>query len=477
MKVQLLFSPFLKDNRRIFHPMHTSPPLGILYIAAYIRKFFPGLSLKITDGALLGWKRAFEEILIFKPDVLMISFTTCCAISAFTLINKIKSLYPSIKVILGGPHVSAIPDEPFERSACDVVVIGEGERVSLELLNAISQKKSFDNIDGIIWRSQKGIVKNKPPRFISNIDNIPFPARDLIDLKQYKNWYVSLSSSETSVLSSRGCPYDCTPCANSVWKSAKPHLRLRSPANYADELEVLKKEYGINEVFDMCDEFNSVPEHAIDICKEIKKRNLNMTWKTLVRAWPLPEELVRLMAESGCWHVNLGIESGNQSTLDGIKKGITIEQVEQACALFKKYGIKVCGNIMFYNVWEEGGKLYFENEKDSLNTLAFAKKLVKKHLLSYTMCNITTPYPGSRLYQIAKKNNLIQTDPLPIWDEWPLWNGPVMKLPSVNPRVIANTYFRGNFLGASFLFKSGHWRFKHFPIYFGRILRCLGIIS
>ena len=470
MKIHFVFSPPIKRPKQSALPEHVYPPLGILYLAGYIRKFLPELELKATDGLLLGLEGTYNEITRYSPDVVFISFITPCAQGAYELARKLKENAPGLIIVMGGPHATAIPSEPFEKSPCDMVVRGEGEQTSLELVKALLAKSSLSEVDGLCWRDKNEVVTNKPRQFIKDLDEIPFPARDLLSSREYRGWFVTKKNPETIILSSRGCPFECTFCSNIIWKSSKPWLRLRSPKNIVDEIEHLGKTYSIREFFDNGDEFNNNIEHATAVCQELIKRNLGVTWKAQLRAHPLPEKLVRLMAESGCWYVHLGIESGSQRTLDGIKKHITLEQVEKACKLLKKYNIKVFGLFMLYNVWEEEGRLQYENTRDTLNTLAFAKRMVDKGLLSYVSSTIATPYPGSELYDIAKRHQLFNSGLSQNWERWLNSNDFIMQLPGVTEKEAGSVYFRASILKAYCFLKSGNWKLKDIPLFIDKAI-------
>ena len=475
MKIHLVFSPPLKRPKQSALPERIYPPLGILYLAGYLRKYLPKLELKATDGLLLGLHDTFNEVTRFGPDIVFISFITPCAQGAYELVRQLKEHDNSLVVVMGGPHATALPYEAFAMSPCDIVVSGEGEQTSLELVSALIRKKTLAGIDGLYWKNNGEVVANNPRKFITDLDDIPFPARDLINMKDYQGWFVTQNTPETIILSSRGCPFDCTFCSNVIWKSSKPWLRVRSPKNIVDEIEYLKKNYSIGEIFDNGDEFNNNPAHGIAVCKELISRDLNITWKAQLRAHPLPKELVKLMAESGCWYVHLGIESGNQRTLDGIKKHITLEQVEQACTLLKKYNIKVFGLFMLYNVWEDDECLQYEDTQDTLKTLAFAKRMVDRGLLSYVSSTIATPYPGSKLFEIARKHSLFQPGIDHDWERWLTEDDFIMNLPGVTRKAAGNIYFRASVLRAYCFLKSGNWKLKDVPLFANKAFHAIRI--
>jgi anaerobic magnesium-protoporphyrin IX monomethyl ester cyclase len=474
MKIHLINSP-VKNRARISSLMYDNyPPLGILYIAGYLRHFDPSLEIKVTDGLLEGWDRTLQEIKSFKPDVVLISFLTPVAISAYALVDEVKSMDPSIFTVIGGPHATALPAEAFECSQCDSVVAGEGEQTALELIRALEQKENIEAVNGIVWKKGSEIIYNPPRQFIEPLDSIPYPARDLVDIKRYRGWFYIKNPPETTFTMSRGCAYNCNFCSNGVWKSSTPALRFRSPAKIVDEMQSLK-EQGFNSLFDTSDEFNNNLDHAVAICREMLNRNLKISWRTSLRAHPISEELVRLMAETGCWWVQLGIESGNQRTLDGIGKKINLDQVEHTLALLNKYKIRVFGLFMLFHFWEKGGRLFSESVEDAENTLAYIRKLVGKKLLAYVSTNITTPYPGSQLYNIARRHNLFQRDMDLQWDRWHTDQDLMVHMPGVTKKQATKIYFRGSLIRSYCYLKSGEWRITDVPLLFGRAVRVLAM--
>jgi anaerobic magnesium-protoporphyrin IX monomethyl ester cyclase len=474
MKIHLINSP-VKTRARISSLMYDNyPPLGILYIAGYLRHFEPSLEIKVTDGLLEGWDNTLQEIKSFRPDVVLISFLTPIAVSAYALVNEVKAISASIYTVLGGPHATALPTEPFECSLCDYVVVGEGEQTALELIRALGQLQKIEAVNGVVWKKGSEIVHNPARQFIEPLDSIPYPARDLINIKRYKGWFYIKNPPETTFTMSRGCAFNCNFCSNAVWKSSKPVLRFRSPAAIVDEMQRLK-EQGFHSLFDTSDEFNNKLDHAIAICREMLDRNLKISWRTSLRAQPISEDLVRLMAEAGCWWVQLGIESGNQRTLDGIGKKINLDQVEHALELLKKYKIRVFGLFMLFHFWEEEGRLFSEGVDEAQKTLAYIRKLVRRKLLAYVSTNITTPYPGSLLFQIARRHNLFQRDMDHHWDRWHTDEDLLVHIPGVTKKQATQVYFRGSLIRSYCYLKSGEWRIGDIPLLCSRAARVLAM--
>lgn len=462
VKIHFVFAPPILKSRYGESWEGALPPLGILYLASYLRSKMEGLEIRATDGLIKGMEGTLSEVRAFRPDVLCASFYTAVALGAYKLINTVKAEFPDITVIVGGVHATALPGEALTHSATDVVVRGEGERTLFELIKLLNEFNSLSptalkDIDGIVFLDEDGrIVQTRTRRYIADLDTIPFPAWDLLPMNDYRGYYLYKRAPEYSMLFSRGCPFDCTFCPNEVWKLSKPFVRVRSPQNVVDEMEKLIKEHGIKEVQDVSDELNNNIRNALAICNEINRRKLDITWRTLLRAYPLPEELVRAMAESGCWLISLGIETGNPETLEGVKKHFTLQQVERACRLLHQYGIKVQGLFMLFNVWERNGELGYETVQMSQNTIKFAERLVDQGLLDYTSWAIATPYPGSELYNIARRHGLIKGSLVGNWDAWIRDDPFVMKLPGISDRDQARLFRKASMLGVKCALKSGN---------------------
>lgn len=436
-----------------------APPLGVLYLAAALREAFPGMEVGVVDGLTEGFERTWGLVQDFRPDFLGISFYTTAARGAYELARRAKGAFPGVRVVVGGPHATALPEEALSQGCVDVVVRGEGEATLVELTHAWLSGAPWETVApkvaGIAWAGG-GKVWINPARPHVPVETLPLPARDLIPMKRYKGFYLSKQRPETSAVLSRGCPFWCTFCSNAVWKLAGPAVRVRTAQSVVAEFEHLSQAFGIREVFDHADEFNANPHRALEIAQALRERRLGMTWKTQVRAFPLPPQLVKAMAEAGCWYVHLGIESGNERTLRGIGKGVTLAQVEEACRVLKDHGIKVHGLFMLFNVWEEGGQLVFEGVEETLRTLEFADKLASAKLLDYMGWSVTTPYPGSRLYEIASRNHLIKPHLRDAWEKWLVEDSFVMSLPGVTDRDMARAKTKGSVLRAKLMLRSGH---------------------
>lgn len=479
MKIQFVLAPPEKKLRLGEMYEHISPPLGILYLAAYLREHIAGLELRAVDGPRKGFDHTLRKITAFDPDVLCVSYYVTSTLGAYKMIDILKQRNPRMLCVVGGHQVTALPGEALRRSRTDIEVYSEGEVTLAEIVGEYMktgdiQRVDLSRIQGIGYLD-RGRLKTTPPRpLVRDLDSLPFPARDLIDLQDYSGWYITRQRPQARVIFARGCPYRCTFCSNRVWNRPGVGVRTRSPKNIADELTVLRREYGIREFFDDSDELNHDIPKAIAICDEIKRRDLGMTWKCQLRSNNLPEELVKAMAAAGCWFVHLGIESANQRTLDGIRKRITVEQGIAACQLLKRNGIKVLALFMLFNAWEEGDRLCFEGVKETLKTLGLAVKLLKAGTIQLISASPTVPYPGSELYDIVRRRGLIKPGLDQNWDAWLRDETYIMQLPGIKEWQMAAVRSWANLIIIISFLRFGHFSIQDLPFFIKRVLKVVG---
>jgi len=424
---------------------------------------------QLMDIKLVNLK-ILEEIKNFNPDILGVSFTTQAANGAYKIINRIKKISPETLIVCGGPHPTTLPEEVLNSSNSEIVVVGEGEETFLEIVRNYLAENKLCNIKGTVIKSDTGIKKNPLRPLIQNLDDIPFPDRSLLDIRKYPGYHYKKMPFDTSIISARGCPYNCVYCSNPVWKLQKPWYRLRSPKNIVDEMEFLKNEYNIKEFYDETDEFNGSLKWAKEVCDEIIKRQLNIFWKVQMRADNVDEELAVKMKKSGCWLAFFGIETGNDRTSKGVNKNITQDIVLKSLTIFKKNKVKTFALLMAFNVWEENDLLVYEGLDETKKTLEFAKRLIKEGLLDLISWSLTTPYPGSKLYEIAKRHNIIDKDLLNEWDYFDSSANFVMKLPNISEKDWFYIQKEGKKIQAWLLIKSGTFNWRSILIYFKKLM-------
>ena len=452
------------------------PPLGVLYLASYARSRYPHLEFLVIDGYRTRKRVLFEKVFDFKPDVVGVSMTSPSSTGAYDVINEIKKeLGEGVLVLSGGPHPSITSVEPLTRSLSDYVVRGEGEIVFSEIIGCLFAGKEQDikKIKSVSYRYDGEIIDNPLMPLIKNISEIPFPARDLLDITDYPGYHYKKRKRDTSLVSSRGCPHQCLYCSNPVWKLQTPWFRTRSPEDVVNEMEWIVQHYGITEFYDQTDQFNGDLRWAKATCDEIIRRKLNVVWKVQMRADHIDDELGEKMAKAGCWLGLFGIETGNDETSSGVGKKISRDQSKRTLRLMKKNNMKTAALLMAFNVWEEEGILKFEDQEKTRETMRFAESLVKDHLVDFISWSLTTPYPGSQLFQIALRHKIIPEELIGRWENWDSSANFIMRLPGITERDWLNLQRKGKWLQVKLLLKSGSLNAASLPVYLRKISRMI----
>lgn len=369
-----------------------TPPLGLGYLAANLRQ--NGVACKIFDFAM--WKnnlsKAVNIVLSENPRFVGVSSLTYSYSKARELIRTIKSKNNNIKIIIGGFHVSALPEVSLSDSGADFVVIGEGEKALLSIVqNCDLKKKKWHEIPGIAFWEAGRIIRNKGCNIIEDIDSLPVPAWDLLSPYSYNDspGYFYSNGSSAPIITSRGCPHQCGFCTS--WVVHGRGIRLRNPERIVDELEMLVKEFGIK-YFDFCDDsFTEDKTHAIAVCKEIIKRKLDINWKTPVgiRLNNIDSQLLAVMKESGCYELSFGIESYDEEVLRINKKPLDKEKIRENISLVKRFGFKTLGLFIL--------GLPGDTEKSILKTINFASRST----FDFVFFSCAVPIPGTEMFDNA----------------------------------------------------------------------------
>ncbi len=378
----------------------TLPHLGLLMLGSVLRK--SGHRVRIIDSTaqILDNKETLEEIKKFQPDIVGFTGVTPSILKAVKMASMVKDLYPSIPILIGGPHFTAIPEKTLmDYPAFNYGVVGEGEITIVELVNALASNRKPSNVPGVAFR-ENGRVRFNPPRPpIMNLDSLPFPAWELLDdfpSKYHPALFKYKRLPSTHIISSRGCPHKCIFCDTSVFSR---RVRFHSPEYVLEMVDFLVKYFKIKEVIFEDDQFLVKQERVAEICEGFLNSKFDIAWSCSGRVDSVSDlALLKLMKRSGCWQINYGIESASQKILDFAKKAITIEQVEKAVSLTRKAGILAKGYFIF--------GLPFETEKTMKTSIRFAKKIP----LSDVSVFMLTPFPGSRMYDIAEQYGTIEND-------------------------------------------------------------------
>jgi len=284
----------------------TFPSLGLLYVSAYLKS--KGIKVRVIDLNI------DKQPKLSGSDIYGITATTPQYSAAKDILNLIKMINPESYVMIGGPHASCYPFQS-QYDGFDLTVVGDGEEATY---NVIKNRRG-KNI--IIY-----------PDEIKNLDELPFPDRDAIDIKKYH--YEIDGVEATNMITSRGCPYSCAFCCRFL-----KGVRFRSAKNVLAEVEELKNKYGYGGIMFYDDIFILKKDRLKEICAGLKK--LNMIWRCFIRANIITEDIIKMMAESGCVEVGMGVESGSQQILNNINKKTSVEQNTEAVRMCHKYGIRL----------------------------------------------------------------------------------------------------------------------------------------
>lgn len=397
------------------------PPIGLLYIASFLKSKKPSYDVRIFDFQVED-RDFFESLRGFKPDIIGITCQTALVYSALTLSEDIKKVLPGVKIIAGGVHPSIRPDDLLKSKDIDIVVRGEGEEAFFEICEAAELKAPFSQIKGISYKDASGKIIHSPKRPINpNIDTYPMPAINLVPIEKYRiSPDLRTGDRFGLILTSRGCPYDCIFCANKLLTERT--YRMRSIKNVIEEVEYYINNHGVNQLMIIDDNFTVNKKRTIELCDEFIRRGYprKLNWWAEARVDSLDEELLAKMKEAGCSILSLGIESGNQRLLDLINKGIAIKDIERAVRLIKKSGIKSRASIIL--------GLPTETKEESRNTVKFAYSLP----IDQVRFSIATPFPGTKLWEIAVKEGKINPESID-WRHLSLMGGYAEHLPPYYP--------------------------------------------
>jgi anaerobic magnesium-protoporphyrin IX monomethyl ester cyclase len=370
------------------------PPLGLLYVAAGLRAWTEA-EVELLDALALHLDQdcIARRIAQSKPDVVGIQAMTFTLVDAIATVRSSKSAYPNAHVSLGGPHVNLYPEETLGIEGVDSLVLGEGERPFADLVNALAGGGDIADVEGVAVMRNGKISTTQARALEANLDSLPHPARDLIDTSLY--WSVLAKHNPvTTAMTSRGCPMKCIFCD-------RPHLgktfRYRSANSVVDEMEDCVKR-GIREIFLYDDTFSIKRERIFEIRDEIKRRGLDVQWDVRARANNLDAEVIKAMKEAGVARLHIGVESGSPRILKIIKKGITIEQAYEAFELCRKYGMTTLSYFMLGNPTE--------TREDIEMTMQF----IRKCKADYAHIAITTPFPGTELYNMGLRQGMFERD-------------------------------------------------------------------
>ena len=400
MRITLLNSPLNQSTLRRLGPIvrnlfYNSPPLGLCYLASVLVE--KNYEVEIIDAAAegLSLEKIMRRIANFSPHLIGVTAFAASADSTYSLAREIKTRFPGVKLVIGGPHITSNPGDLLQHPEIDMAVIGEGEITFRDLAESFEKEEDVYKVKGLAYNVNGKVLFTPPREFIPDLDILPFPARHLVPLRLYKpqpNDRKQLP--KLTMISSRGCPYPCIFCDKNVFKNT---YRSFSPAYIVKEMSALVKDFKAKDIAFLDSTFTPNKNRVYEIIKEIKNSNLDVTWTCSVRADVLDEELLKEMKEAGCWRVRIGIESGNSGVLDFIKKGITKYQVQRVANWAYELDLEPKAFFMIGHL--------VDTKQTIEETIDFACSLPIKDIT----VQINTPLKNTPQYQLMEKYGKIIT--------------------------------------------------------------------
>lgn len=398
LKILLISSPQIESISATY-------PLGLCYIAAVLKE--RNYDVEIFDYSKRPYsaKLFLQEVKKSNPDFIGFTVYSCFYNAIKEMIRILRNEFDMAKIIIGGPHVSALPAYSLEDMHADFAVVGEAELVMPEIIRRAGERcASFDDIKGLAYWSGNSLKFNPGCNLVLDLDRLPFPDRDILPINSYNETIGHIFIAKTPVapiLTSRGCPHHCIFCSTHVIHGRV--FRRRSASNVVDEIEYLIRKYNVKEINFYDDTFSESPEHAIDICKEMTIRKLNISWRTAVglRLSTINEELLGYFKASGCYQLSFGIESFSERLLSQIRKPISKFQIKEKIELIRRCGIETLGFFIL--------GLPTDTEQSIWETINFARNSG----LDFIIFTPLIPFPGSAIFEDiynSKNKQLINWD-------------------------------------------------------------------
>lgn len=411
------FSVFTRNTLGIY----INPPIGIAYIAATLER--AGYKPQVLDAVGLGHEKktisddgnyllhglnTAEIIEAIDPRTKILGFSIMYSqgwVFIREMIQKVAEARPDVTLVVGGEHATALPDFVLEDCpAIDFTIAGEGEISFLRLVHGLTTGEDVTSMPGLAWRDGEGAVHfNGPGQRLNDIDSLPRPAWHLFDMTPYFETILPRPDVEREhrmpILTTRGCPYQCTFCSNPIMWS--PRYIMRDPVKVVDEIEDLVKEYDANTIH-ICDLTATVNKDWIfTFCSEVTGRGLKLTWDmpSGTRSEALDENILAAMYESGCNNLSYAPESGSKRTLKRIKKRVNLGNMTKSAKAAMKQGYLV---KMHFIIGFPG-----ENRLDFLKTMFFSWRMAVVGVQD-AFFNVFSPYPGSELFTDLLEDGTIE---------------------------------------------------------------------
>lgn len=395
------------------------PPIGLAGLASFLKE--NGHDVRLVDLTYFDgdWKD-FENVLFKENPVFVgLTSTTPQITNTYFIANYIKRKLPHANIVVGGPHVSALPEVTLQECAnIDIVVRGVGEETMAE----IASGRQLSEINGLSFRKGNKIISTEKRCGIEDLDALPFPLYEQLPLRYYGHPIMGRSM---GLISGRGCPYSCTFCASNVVHSRG--YQTRSAPNMIEEIELLRNHYGFK-VFSFWDDtFTFAKERVFEFCELILRKGLDIRWSCSTRVDSCSQEMLKMMKRAGCSMLFIGFESGNEDILKKCKKRITIHQSEHFCQLANEERIPICGYFIL--------GLPYDTESSIVQTIDFAIKLG----IDFAQFAVLMPLPGTATWKMGVSGNGLKMVSNS-WDEFGRYQKPVIELPNMSSEQLFRYY-------------------------------------
>ena len=360
-------------------------PIGLAYLASAIREWTSS-RVGILDCLAedLDLEQTLPRIKELAPDVIFFALGTPALEFSRRWILRLKENLPDVKVVAVGPHVTALPEESLGAVPLDFVIRGEPEQSAANLIKALEQGRGLHEVKGISYREGNVYRSNPDQPLMKDVDDFPFPARDLLPNEKYSSPFARRVPFGL-IVTARGCPFQCIYCATRGYYGKT--WRARSVESVISELKEMVTRYRIRDIGFWDDTFTIDRKRVIAICRRIIEEKLNIEWICLSRVDTVDPEIISWLKRAGCYQIQFGVESGSEEVLRALGKNTTIRQIKDAFRWSKEAGIDPAAFFMLGNPGE--------TEKSVQETIELALELPA----GFASFNINTPYPGSELFE------------------------------------------------------------------------------
>lgn len=334
--------PFTAEPEKDGYIHYIPFPFFLAYAAALLKK--EGYDIKLIDAIAEGIdeRETIEKTLAYNPGLIVIETSTPSFSSDMRIIRNIRVSLPASHIALCGPHTTVFSEQILSKyDFVNYILRGEYEYVLSDLVNHLDKNLPLSSVPGLVYRDSRKIKVNKSRPTIANLDNLPWPERESLPIFRYNDGFCNLPQPNAQMWTSRGCPFECVFCLWPQTIYGEHKYRKRNPRLVVDEMEYLINKFNFKAIYFDDDVFNIDRNHVLEICKEIKERNIKIPWAVMARADFMDAELLKILAASGLYAIKYGVESADQNVLDLCGKNMDVDKIRKMAGLTKESGIKV----------------------------------------------------------------------------------------------------------------------------------------